>query len=351
MRKYTTIILIIGISLFGIHYSQEDMKQDRLNYLKRIEILRDTKSYKIKEMGNKLFSNIITSSQKILQIQKDDHVIEYYNKFENLGLYMGNSLRNLFYYFKINLNAYEEFLKEGIDLFVLSVDPFEYLTWNPDYSLKLEVLRSCVVVNCQIVKKDKDVNDLRNKLINNFEFIKEDFTSYDRIRQKIIKQTNINRGNSYLFNNKYTLKIIDVLKGEDYFEKLPEFMLLYREEYEESNSLKLNRSDGGMPIIPLNIGDKLIAIYNPMINEFYNLDKNTILNSELLGSFKDFSDIYGNNDFILNTLELLRIMDNGIVLNQLDSLRNYGTFTEVQKTIKRIEKINDTSNFYKRSYK
>lgn len=268
-----------------------------------------------------LFMDILPQKTRYTKESQQQQITEYMEKYKSLGLevdeFARRSFQNKAYYHRINLNAYDEFLKEGADLKELAESKFSWYYYDTNY--KLFPLISDVIVVGTIV-------DYQQAIYRD---------SLDRIR----------RNTKLWYGTIMTVQIDDWIKGKELYAKPPKtikyysYALYYDDGKDELVSPSYGRTkdlveDG---CFPTKKGQKVIFFCNRI-----GLEEKLFYDSDIKKQDVMPKDVMEPNVFIDAVHFVIRD-------NQVPAYKN--KLQDFLSDIKKIININDDKKFYQRSYK
>lgn len=312
MNKYFILItLVFCIGLFGQSetFAQDSLKIKKLEEHKRLMEYREKVKGDKKKYPSVLVSELYPPESKKTSIEIQELYKDYLNKCKELGIDVIESLEDYIFYMRININAMNEFYKAGIDLSRIFSRVF-YDGNTKDNAERITLTSQIIIFG-----------------------VLSDISKYD---------------NSNLWQ-KATIKIDEVLKGEFYFDELP------NEFYWYIGGLYLQHGRG-MGYVEFEKGDKILLFVNKngMDNE---LALKKIISSEKSPKLRYGYDVFKKNEtHDLGVEEYFIVKEDQFVSKDYVSYgeHNYvyeGKVDSVLQVIRKVERINDTPNFYNRSYK
>ncbi|HPG40880.1 MAG TPA: hypothetical protein PLP19_18355 [bacterium] len=235
---------------------------------------------------------------------------DYYEKEKMIGL-NENSLDRLYRY-KVNINAYKQFKKIGVDLYGLSYQ------LAGAFNFQENSLFSDLVIVGSVIKVEYDTTK--------FDWQKKTFPAF--------------------FKTTFTIQVNEVLLGNDLYPNQPEQVLLKREGgFNVGSSLETVHFVIGEKYIffltrkPLENIKELLHSSDPDVKKYLESEAHTYPGDDVLDNKFIFVEV------VYSTLSI----KSGIVYDRFGKLKP--DLNSIKKTIRKIDTINDRANFYNRDYK
>jgi len=251
---------------------------------------------------SKLYPTETNKSETELEKQ----YVNYINKCKIIGVEVVESLKDYIFYLRININAINEFYKAGIDL--KKTFSREFYDGNTKDNSERLTLTSQIIVYGVI-------------------------TDYAKLEKK--------KG-----LKKASIKIIEMLKGDFYFKEVPQFFYWY-----VGDTYMYEYAGKELGKVEFFVGDKILLF----------VDKNGIEHelgsSDSLYSYNKGYNIYSKNEthdrgireyFIERNRQFI---SRDLIYNGDHNYIYEGKVDSVLQVVRKIENINDTKNFYNRSYR
>lgn len=322
-RIIIIFLLLVSIIVFSSQYSDPEFELKKK--LDRLEKMRNNPPKHEIPMAGPLFSRAFPPKEKMSDEAKQLHVENYFKKYKNLGLDILKELRSNFYYFKINLDSIERFKEFGIDPLALSM----YQVVGEDEliydHLLSKSLFSTAVVSCKILKIEKNPNE--SKFGN--------------------KNTPMKK--------KYILEVIKFHKGVYLYNFGLDTLILYSDEhkYTTYDYETFGKLPGPNTLINLCEDDKVILF----LSKYYYDSALVQLKNKFVEKLEEYFPLKlrnyvesNKNMFFSNDQIWLYVINNNRLIN-IEKEYLSDTYDNYIKKIERLEKINDTPNFYNRSFK
>lgn len=310
-RMIIVTIVMIGfcLGLFGQSetFAQDSLKVKKLEEHKRLMEYREKVKGEKKKYPSVLVSELYPPESKKTSIEIHELYKDYMDKCKVLGIEIKETLKEFVFYLRVNINAIEEFEKIGINLKrIYSDNRNEEQTKASIGSLSLQ---SQIIVFGVL----------------------SDIGKYSNLWQRA------------------TIKIDEVLKGEFYFNELPDEFYWYSHESDFQNPR-------GSGLVKFDVGDRILLFVNKI-----GIDNELAL-KKIISAEKSPKLGYGYDAFKMNETHDLGVVKYFIVkdgqfvskeLIYVDGIKSTyeGKVDSVLQVIRKVERINDTKNFYNRSYK
>jgi len=301
---------------------------------------------KEEHLGNNLYSYFFRLPGFDFNKKSKQNLDDYFNLYSKLGLHIEYSMKDTYleypkhysaYFRRINITKLDEFRKIGIDLIEMSKNYFHPKNHNEEIRIKEEILVNPAIIIGTIVDSISPLNSFYESLFDKYQG----------------------------YNTKYVVRIDEFLKGDYYFTQKDKEVIYYSSNgyYYKRGIKKYSKN----PIFPSD--DNLIlhkkcvifldksndyevsriygkAVFDLNGNLIKDIEKykgennNNLIDYNLMTSNLYYSDLNGAPT--IYTVENNKLKSFGRLVMQLDKLR---------QLVKEIETINDTKNFYNRSYK
>ncbi len=316
-RIFVTALLIALLSVvFSMSGDGENVPVKQKQKSEAVQVQNEQLQQEKKEVQNK--SNSVNTKEMLEKEEKElfaqfeyfkplglpslDEVKLHYESFKEkyakIGLNPYGKIP-LLYKNRVNLDAISKFKKIGIDLYELDKENYVGLHGLP---LKPSILLSPVIISGTVV----------------------DSINYPYYGEP--------------FHDCYTVKVDKFFKGNDYFQKIPEYIHIFL------NYGKSKDKDGNFPVPIFPIKKRGFVINKSYIFLLANTgnSRNYTLYQQSISETNN-KELSEKREFLKKLIEptSFRI----IKTVEFDSLKSF------EKTIKEIEKINDTKSFFKREIK